>query len=969
MIDREQWKRLSALIDEAFALDPAARVPWLQALAERDPAAAARVEEALAAEAETQPATEHVTWAGFARGLESALQPTIALPLQDISGTRLGAWRLVEKIGEGGMGQVWRARRDDGLYAGEAAIKLLRGGLGATPMARRFARERALLARLHHPAITQLLDAGIADASAGVLAGQAYLVLEIAEGESLAVHARRHAPTLAERVRLLLRVADAVEYAHARLIVHRDLKPGNVIVTRAGETKLLDFGIAALLADDDPEMAAGEITRVTGRGMTPAYAAPEQITGAPIGTAADVFALGVMLFELISGTLPYGPRNMPRAELERAVAQGRARRLIEIPPGEAAQDGSGPGLPADAKGARGDLEAIAQKALSRQPQDRYPSVRALIDDLQAWLAWRPVSVRRGHRTHRFRLWLRRNAVLALGIGAVFVSLGLGLAASLWQRERALGAARVSDEVTLYLEELLASASPDQHGGQWPTVLQVLEKSRAELGTRFADSPETRIRILQVLTETYRRLNRLDLAVPLAREWMERSAERHGAEDLRTLTARFELAHSHQLMGQCDLAAGLVEPALPAYRALPAGEELKLQAVSLAGICQARLGRFDEAERTLEEERLLVEALPADDPWRIGYLNHLQALRSAQGRVREALDAINRTQPFWTNPDPAYQREILNLRRNQLVMQVRAAQYDRVEERGAELLAKMDALLGPGSGLALSLRDELARYEMDVGRYPAALRVREEALAAVRGAGVRDPAVLLPLRAQLLQAQAAARAAPPDALRRDAQALFDELEPLAAQMGRPRAEAWLAIARTALAIDDTGLASQVLMRMQADPGLQLAEGPQRDLLLHARKLQLDGQLARLRGDLVASEALLRERLLFLSRGDMARLVPAWAAAVDLAYTLVLAGSPAAAGALADAASRRPAAVPQGHPLDAAVSWLRARLEAGSTDADAARAALAALQQAQRGSASSGGAPAGGPLRGALGGALF
>ena len=420
MIDRDRWQALSALLDQALALEAPERAAWLAALRVRDPGLAAELQPLLPpdegpdTESDDQPASTMPGLDRFGAALTAALAPELPPPGAPQPGQRLGSWLLVKKIGEGGMGQVWLASRDDGLYQAQAAIKLLRSDLHASGLAGRFARERAALARLNHPAVARLLDAGVATGAGG---DQAYLVLEYVPGRTLGEHARQHCPLLAQRVQLLLRIAQAVEHAHAQLIVHRDLKPSNVIVTPEGDPKLLDFGIAGLL--DDGESGDGELTRQTGRGLTLGYAAPEQILGAPIGTAADVFSLGVMLYELISGELPFAPRGTQRLAAERAVLHDEPRRLHtllgrreEPPPADPMDGGSddndndndsadpGPGRPQDAVRARGDLEAIAAKALRKKPQERYASVGALIDDLQRWLTHRPVSARRDDWRHR-----------------------------------------------------------------------------------------------------------------------------------------------------------------------------------------------------------------------------------------------------------------------------------------------------------------------------------------------------------------------------------------------------------------------------------------------------------------------------------------------------------------------------------------------------------------------------------------
>lgn len=927
MIDRARWQALSALLDEALALPPTERAPWLAALRQRDAALANELQPLLPAEEPGDgltlvPVATVPGLNAFGQALGAALEPSAHTPDAPHAGQRLGPWLLVKKIGEGGMGQVWLASRDDGLYQAQAAIKLLRSELQTSRLAARFARERAVLARLNHPAVARLLDAG-------VQAEQAYLVLEYVPGRTLGEHARLSCPLLADRVRLLLRIAQAVEHAHAQLIVHRDLKPSNVIVTPEGEAKLLDFGIAGLL--DDGEAADGELTRQTGRGLTLGYAAPEQILGAPIGTAADVFSLGVMLYELISGELPFAPRGAQRLAAERAVLHDEPRRLHTVlgggaapssPPAGAAEPG--PGRPQDAVRARGDLEAIAAKALRKQPQERYASVGAFIDDLQCWLSHRPVSARRDDWRHRTGLWLRRNAVLAGAMAVVVASLSAGLAAATWQWKRAQAAARQSERITGYLTELLASASPDRHGGQWPTVLQLLESSRAALPQAFREDPETRLRLLAVLADTYHELNRFDIAMPMYEELVNMAREHAQPDDPLVLQARFRQARTYQVQGLFDKAIMALEPLQQEFRSFygPESEELRRLLYTLS-TSYARAGRLDDADQMLAVAGRMTEARYGRQsaPW-MAHLNHLQVLRAGQGRLREALAAIQATEPFWSNPQPENAREILVYRRNTIAIQIRLGEYDRVEERTQVLLQDMDRLLGTGNDMAAGLRNELARFFTETGQRQRALAQREQNLALARSAGVQHPALLVPLQAQVLLARAQAGGADARALAQDTRALLARMKAEAGQLGYARADAWINLVRVGLALDDAALAAEALAPLKADAGLRL----DKDVLLASRVAQVEGGLARLQGDLARSAALLRQRLKVFDRPGDKRVLPGWVAALDLAYTLVLQRDPAAAAALADASARRPTGAAANHPLDTMATWLQSQLRA-------------------------------------------
>jgi serine/threonine-protein kinase len=919
---------VSSLLDEALALAPQERAAWLAALQADDPAVAATVARLLGhAEADT-PAPTGAPGA-FGGLLLAALQheAQAALPEPELGGRQLGAWHLLHKIGEGGMGQVWLARRADGLYQAQAAIKLLRGDLQGARLSERFARERAALARLNHPGIARLLDAGIAD-------GLAFLVLEHVAGQSLAAHVAGACPTVASRVRLLIEIAGAVAHAHAQLIVHRDLKPSNVMVTEAGAVKLLDFGIAGLLDDAD----LGQLTRQTGRGLTLAYAAPEQLGGGAIGVGADVFSMGVMLFEMLGGVLPFSHLAAPgstRAEAEAALLHGEPRRLRDAvldPAGAAAR-------PLDAQLVRGDLEAVVAQALRREPADRYASVGAFVDDLQRWLGHRPVRARQLGWRHSLALGLRRHALAASLSATLALAVLAGLAATSWQWRRAEGAAHQSDQVTTYLTELLASASPDVHGGQSPNVMQLLEKSRREVASKFNDEPETKARLLKVLASTYESLNRFDLAAPLAEEWIALSAASFGEDDRRTVDGRIKLAQLYTPVGPYDRAIALLEPLRPQVARLYGAQSEKMRELlyGLVG-CYTKLGRFDAAALTLREAGRLTELNYGPDSFeRAFHHNAVSVLYARQGRLSASLAELRLTEPTWAHPAPDARRHVLVLRRNTLAMQMQLGQYEGLAARWQAVAAETDQLLGPGSSMRAFMHPALAGYFADRGEHTAALAERAAFLAEGTGAPTSARTVA---QAELLLAQGRANAVPAGPLLADARSLLAQIDTERGQLGPARAEAWLTLARTGLLLGDTGLAAEAVARLRGDTELNLGE----NLGLASRVAQAEGELLRARGELARSRELLAQRVALLATSPDQAVPVMWQARLDLAATLVLLRAPEAAEALAQAAQARPPQMPAGHPLDAVQRELQARLPDPGAQSAAARSVHLAVEQA-------------------------
>ena len=373
-IDSARWRRLSPLLDEALDLAAAERAAWLEALAKGEPGLAADLERLLADHAASE----------AARFLAGVAAPTAGASDLDagLAGQTLGAYTLERPIGQGGMGSVWLAHRSDGRYAGAAAVKLLNVSLIGRTGGERFRREGSILARLAHPHIARLLDAGVTGG------GQPYLVLEYVEGKRIDRWCDDENLDVAARVRLFLDVLGAAAHSHASLIVHRDIKPDNVLVTKDGGVKLLDFGIAKLLEESAPSGEATELTREGGRALTPEYAAPEQLLDEPVTTATDVYALGVLLYVLLGGQHPAGTTTRSPAELVKTIVDTPAPRLSDavasrrtLPPGLLALNAARRAATPErlSRLLRGDLDNIVAKALKKSPAERYATVDAFAD--------------------------------------------------------------------------------------------------------------------------------------------------------------------------------------------------------------------------------------------------------------------------------------------------------------------------------------------------------------------------------------------------------------------------------------------------------------------------------------------------------------------------------------------------------------------------------------------------------------
>jgi serine/threonine protein kinase len=410
----DQWQALSPYLDEALAMTDEARAAWLSSLNERDPALAAQLAELL---------DEHRVLAqeGFLEKARFALPHSAGL-----AGQTLGPYTLISQIGQGGMGRVWLARRSDGRFERQAAVKFVNIALAGRATEERFKREGSILGRLTHPHIAELLDAGIsAD-------GSPYLILEYVDGVSIDLYCDKHKLGVEERIKLFLDVLSAVAEAHANLIVHRDIKPSNVLVRNDGQVKLLDFGIAKMLAQEGEESSAATVLTIEGAaGLTPRFAAPEQVTGAIVTTATDVYALGVLLFLLLTGQHPAGADVHSTANLVKSIVEVEAPRASGTAlAGSTAAEKLGTTPEKLRRQLSGDLDTILGKALKKNPQERYASVTAFAEDLRRYLRHEAISVRPDTFAYRATKFLRRNrtvvALTSIAIALVIGSLSTGL---------------------------------------------------------------------------------------------------------------------------------------------------------------------------------------------------------------------------------------------------------------------------------------------------------------------------------------------------------------------------------------------------------------------------------------------------------------------------------------------------------------------------------------------------------------
>jgi serine/threonine protein kinase len=738
------WTALSKLLDEALDLQPAQRATWLAQVTRAQPEIAPALRKLLAAHASDE--TVDVL-----RKL-----PTLALPeMQEpdphtprlAAGALVGPYRLLRALGSGGMADVWLAERADGAFTREVALKLPLLSRLRRDLAPRFARERDILARLEHPHIARLYDAGV---TADELP---YLAMEYVAGQPINAYCDAQCADIAARLRLFLQVLDAVQYAHANLVVHRDLKPSNILVAADGQARLLDFGIAKLLAQDE-RADETQLTQLSGRALTPDYASPEQIKGETLTIATDVYSLGVVLYELLAGHRPYKLKLESAAQLELAIVDADVMKPGAVVDAKvAAARGTSPqGL---VKLLSGDLETILFKALAKEPAGRYATVAAFAEDLQRFIDGRAVLARPASFWYRSGKFVRRNKYAVGAAVTACIALLALTGVSLWQaqraREQAVAAAREARRAeavqNFVLDIFRANSDRQQDPGRArnTTARELLDLGTERLQSALQDAPESRAEVMKTLSDMYYELELDEQAAAIEANRITLLKQIYGADDRRVAEALIAFASAlHSTKRREEILPALME----AKRILDAtGDNTsRLRGQLLTGLAQRHQNISLDKMRDYADEAVRVlrpHQVPNED--RMSTALHLAA------RARVQLGE-------YAEGEKLYRESLEELRKSRAVPQVALLQgavalaeclvaqqkLDAAIETLREASETARKTLGPGEPGVIVADSRLAALLQGIGRRDEARRLHEDALRRVLAIKGEDETLFTPI---------------------------------------------------------------------------------------------------------------------------------------------------------------------------------------------------------------------------------
>jgi eukaryotic-like serine/threonine-protein kinase len=733
------WARIDGIFSVLLDLQPAAREAALIERCAGDENLAAAVRRLLDAERRSAGAFD-AALNSIQRLAEEAAERDDGQPPPPGMLEQIGPWQLTERIGAGGMSVVWKAERNDGQFQQTVAVKLLRRWIENDETVQRFRAERRILAGLEHPNLARLLDGGV------VGEGWPYFIMEYVDGLPITDYCDHHRLDIDARLALFGQVLDVVQYAHRRLVVHRDLKPSNILVTAEGRVKLLDFGIAKVLDREAMSATASKLTELSGRPMTPAYASPEQVTGEPITTASDVYALGVLLYQLLTGHSPYrAPPDQPIRLREAVLKELPANPSTRVLPNDGGAEPMDLARQRDSTPTRlarrlhGDLDVICQAALRKEPDRRYATVEQLAADLERHRHRLPVAARAGNWRYLAGRFIRRNAwaVAAAVLMPLAVLAGLALhverlgaerdraEASAAQAEREASKAR---QVTDYLVSLFRAADPAESAGRAVTAVELVERGVDEVEA-LAEDPALQAEMFRVLGQVSQALGQYPQAAELLLRSLATLEEAPQSATLDRADVLADLGFNHFQLGRLEEAERYNRAALAG---LPPDDALRRAPVlTNLGIVHIITSRYAGAEELLSEAIAAHEAGAPGSAAHATTLNALGTLLSRQGRHPEAIamlhSATDMRMELFGELHPATSVALGNL--GMVIM-------ESGDSAGGEIyllqaLAIDEQVLGYDHPSVAVLLNQLAATRRELGDQAGSIAYLERALAILR----------------------------------------------------------------------------------------------------------------------------------------------------------------------------------------------------------------------------------------------
>lgn len=628
-IDSEKWKLVQSLFERALELPEDDRDRFLRGECGGDEELLREVLSLIASDRESNQFLE-------GRALEAVGISEDFAP----EGSVIGPYQIIRQIGFGGMGAVYLAERSDGQFRQQVALKVIKRGMDTDAILQRFQGERQILAALSHPNIARLYDGGVTEE------GVPYFTMEYVDGEPIDEYCRNNRLNLKDRIALFLQACRAVVYAQRNLIVHRDLKPSNIVVDKTGQVKLLDFGIAKVLGDSPMGEKPLTMTHTGMRVMTPGYAAPEQVRADPISTATDVYALGIILYELLTGKRPYQTDTGSPSELENIICNTQPNKpstLVGKLKGAREHAGhAGISVEKLARMLKGDLDTICLTALRKEPERRYLSAEQLQEDIERYLKGQPIKARPDTTIYRAGKFIRRHR-FSLSFASIFVIL-FGALITFYtfrlaeERDYARTEAKKATEVSEFLAEMFEAADPNLSKGEEITADQLLDDGARRIHEELGDQPEVQAELMQVIGNVYLTQGKFDETFDMFRPALSIALDRYGPGDPRTADAYRNIGVAFHDLDQLDSTLYYYRKAFVIdSTVLGMRDSTTVTDLNYIAIVTRHMGDFDKAEKMLRQVLAIRRKILAPDNLELAHtLNHLGRMLSIEGRNEEAI---------------------------------------------------------------------------------------------------------------------------------------------------------------------------------------------------------------------------------------------------------------------------------------------------------------------------------------------